>query len=45
MDENKYRRVKSPINSTLTVVQDNEYQWGVIDENGNIVVPFGRYVD
>lgn len=43
MDENKYRRVKSPINSTLTVVQDNEYQWGVIDENGNIVVPFGRY--
>lgn len=43
MEEKQYRKTKSPINSKLTVVQDEEYRWGVIDAEGNIVVPFGKY--
>lgn len=43
MEENQYRQTKSPINSRLTVVQDREYKWGAIDEDGNIVIPFGKY--
>lgn len=43
MVEKQYRSVKEPINSTLIVVQDHEYHWGVVDTDGNIVVPFGKY--
>lgn len=43
MVENYYRQVKQPVNSNLTVVQNQDYQWGVIDELGNTVVPFGKY--
>lgn len=43
MEDKKYRQIKSPINSCLTVVQDNEYKWGAIDEDGNVVIPFGKY--
>ena len=43
MEDKNYRQTKSPINSTLTVVQDNEYKWGAIDEHGNVVIPFGKY--
>ena len=43
IEEKQYRQTKSPINSTLTVVQDKERRWGVIDAKGNIVVEFGKY--
>ena len=43
MAEKQYRQTKTPINSSLTVVQDNDYNWGAIDEDGNIVIPFGKY--
>lgn len=43
MENNQYRQTKSPINSTLITVQDTEYRWGVIDPDGNIIVPFGKY--
>lgn len=43
MEGNQYRKTKAPINSALTVAQDNEYRWGVIDSKGNIIVPFGKY--
>ncbi len=43
MEANQYRQTKLPINSTLTVVQDKEYRWGVIDAEGNTIVPFGKY--
>lgn len=43
MKESNYRQTKHPINSEMIVVQDNDYKWGVIDDEGNIVVPFGKY--
>lgn len=43
MENNQYRVTKAPINSTLTVVQNQEYRWGVVDKDGNIIVPFGKY--
>ncbi len=43
MDDKQYRQVKHPINSCITVVQNNEYKWGAIDEKGEIVIPFGKY--
>lgn len=43
INNNDYRQVKSPINSTLYTVQDEQYRWGVIDEYGNVVVPFNKY--
>ena len=27
----------------VTVVENKNYQWGVIDSQGNVVVPFGKY--
>lgn len=27
----------------VIVVQHSNYEWGVIDKNGNIIVPFGKY--
>ena len=27
----------------VTVIQRSDYQWGIIDSNGNEVVPFGKY--
>ena len=27
----------------VNVLMDDMYQWGVIDNNGNIIVPFGKY--
>jgi hypothetical protein len=27
----------------VIVVQHSDYEWGVIDTNGNIIVPFGKY--
>ena len=43
MDDKQYRRTKPPINSRITVVQNSDYKWGAIDEQGNVVVPFGKY--
>lgn len=43
MEENNYRQTKSPINSSLTVVQNEDYKWGAVDADGNTVVPFGKY--
>lgn len=43
MEDKQYRQTKLPINSNLTVVQDKEYKWGAIDEEGNVVIPFGKY--
>lgn len=43
MAASKYRRSVTPINSNLTVVQNQNYQWGVVDRNGHLVVPFGKY--
>lgn len=43
MKEMQYRQKRTPINSKLTVVQDLDYRWGVIDFDGNIIVPFGKY--
>ena len=43
MAESKYLRTIAPVNSNLTVVQNKNFQWGVIDKNNNIVVPFGKY--
>lgn len=39
----KYRKSYPPINSTLTVVQDKDYRWGAVDQQGNVVIPFGKY--
>lgn len=41
--ETNYRRVINPINSNLYSVQNDNYKWGVIDENNNVIVPFGKY--
>ena len=27
----------------ITVVENSDYKWGVIDTNGNVIVPFGKY--
>ena len=43
MNKENYRKINEPINSNLYSVQDKEYKWGVIDENDNIVVEFGKY--
>ena len=43
MTQTQYRRIKTPINSNMTVVQNESYKWGVINNNGEIVVPFGKY--
>lgn len=43
MEENNFRQTKLPINSGLTVVQSENYKWGAIDDEGNVVVPFGKY--
>ena len=39
----KYRRVFNPINSSLYTVQNYDFQWGVVDEDDNIIVEFGKY--
>lgn len=38
-----FKQIKNPINSSLYTAQDNQYRWGVIDSNGNTIVPFGKY--
>lgn len=43
MEDKEYRQIKHPINSSLIVVQDNNYKWGAIDEDGNVIIPFGKY--
>lgn len=43
MNENSYRQVRYPINSSLYTVQSKDYKWGVVDEDDNIIVPFGKY--
>ena len=43
MTQTKYRSTKTPINSNMTVVQNERYQWGVINPEGEIIVPFGKY--
>ena len=43
MNKENYRRINEPINSTLYSVQNQEYKWGVVDYNDNIVVEFGKY--
>lgn len=43
MEDKEYRRKKTPINSTLTAVQNNDYKWGAINEAGEVVIPFGKY--
>lgn len=43
MNRKLYRQIKLPINSTHSVVQNRNYEWGVIDDDGNVIVPFGKY--
>ena len=43
MEKDNYRQIKEPINSDLYSVQNKEYKWGVVDENDNVIVPFGKY--
>lgn len=43
MNKENYRRVNDPINSTLYSVQNADYKWGVVDDNDNVVVEFGKY--
>lgn len=43
MKEKQYRQTKSPINSSITVIQDKDYKWGAIDEDGKVIIPFGKY--
>ena len=43
MEKDNYRQIKEPINSDLYAVQNKDYKWGVVDENDNIIVPFGKY--
>lgn len=43
MEDKQYRQTKSPINSNITVVQNKDYKWGAIDDEGNIIIPFGKY--
>ena len=43
MEENNFRQIKMPINSHLIVVQSEDYKWGAIDDDGNVIVPFGKY--
>lgn len=43
INQENYRKIYEPINSTLFSVQNKDSQWGVIDENENIIIPFGKY--
>lgn len=43
MNKEKYRVVKEPRHSTLYTVQNMEYKWGVVDQNDNVIVEFGKY--
>ena len=43
MYDKQYRRTKPPINSRITVVQNSDYKWCAIDDQGNVVVPFCKY--
>lgn len=43
INQDNFRQVKEPINSDLYAVQDKEYKWGVVDEDENVIVPFGKY--
>lgn len=43
MNKENYRKINKPINSSLYSVQNKEYQWGVVDDNDNVVVEFGKY--
>lgn len=43
MNKENYRKIIQPINSTLYSVQNKAFQWGVVDENDNVVVEFGKY--
>lgn len=43
MNEANYRKVLQPINSSLYTVQNEQWKWGVVDEDENIIVPFGKY--
>ncbi|MCH5325673.1 MAG: hypothetical protein J1E29_00545 [Duncaniella sp.] len=43
MNKENYRRINEPINSNLYSVQNNEYQWGAVDDNDNVVIEFGKY--
>lgn len=43
MNKENYRKVNEPFNSNLYSVQNKEYAWGVVDENDNVVVEFGKY--
>lgn len=43
MNKENYRRINEPINSHLYSVQNKEYQWGVVDDNDNLIVEFGKY--
>ena len=41
MEKSKYIKVANYGN--VSVVQNSIYQWGVIDREGNTIVPFGKY--
>lgn len=43
MEDKQYRQTKFPINSRIIVVQDKDYKWGAVDEDGNVIIPFGKY--
>lgn len=41
MEKNGY--IKEKNYGSVTVVENRDYQWAVIDNQGNIMVPFGKY--
>lgn len=43
MESEKYRKINNPINSSLYSVQNQEYKWGVVDEQENVIIEFGKY--
>lgn len=43
MEKGNYLVVRAPINSSLYAVQNEDRKWGVVDEEDNVVVEFGKY--
>lgn len=43
INRKNYRKIYEPINSSLYSVQNKDFKWGVIDEDENIIIPFGKY--
>lgn len=43
MNKENYQSIIEPINSKLYSVQNKAFQWGVVDDNDNVIVEFGKY--